>query len=187
MIELASLRARLTSVPFLCAALYAATVIVCAWVTIGAIADVLESRRELVGASALLEKFQARGLPSRSTGHATAPAPVNSPLVEGTTISVARAALLQRVDAAVAQSGGNVLSSQVESASGRSDSGTIDALIACDIDSNGLQKLLYNLEAGMPFLFIDQLTIQTQSRSTGAAGEKLHVSFGVSGQWEGAK
>jgi general secretion pathway protein M len=50
-----------------------------------------------------------------------------------------------------------------------------------------LQQLLYDLEAGMPFLFIDQLVAQAPETGTGALRGKMRVSILVSGQWQGAK
>jgi general secretion pathway protein M len=50
-----------------------------------------------------------------------------------------------------------------------------------------LQQLLYDLEAGMPFLFVDQLVAQGPA-SPGATPEgKLRVVISVSGQWQGSK
>jgi general secretion pathway protein M len=51
------------------------------------------------------------------------------------------------------------------------------------MDQSALQSMLYDLEAGMPFLFIDQLDIQVASPGDG----KLRFLLGVSGQWQGAK
>jgi general secretion pathway protein M len=60
-------------------------------------------------------------------------------------------------------------------------------LASCDIDQPNLQRLLYDIEAGMPFLFVDQLVVQTPL-STASSGEgKLRILLSVSGQWQGAK
>jgi len=55
----------------------------------------------------------------------------------------------------------------------------------CELDQAALQPLLYDLEAGMPFLFIDQLDIQVSTATSGDG--KLRFLLGVSGQWQGAK
>jgi uncharacterized protein len=50
-----------------------------------------------------------------------------------------------------------------------------------------LQKLLYDLEAGMPFLFVDQLDVQvslTTAMNESGSG-RIRVVLGVSGQWQG--
>ena len=56
-----------------------------------------------------------------------------------------------------------------------------------------LQQLLYDLEAGMPFLFVEQLVAQAPQGVaggggvTGTEGGRLRVLLGVSGQWQEAK
>jgi len=39
----------------------------------------------------------------------------------------------------------------------------------------------------MPFLFVNQLAIQTGQGNAGAEGGRLRVLLAVSGQWQGAK
>jgi general secretion pathway protein M len=57
------------------------------------------------------------------------------------------------------------------------------------MDQPALQKLLYDLEAGMPFLFVDQLDVQvpqtTVANENGSG--RIRVVLGVSGQWQGNK
>jgi general secretion pathway protein M len=50
-----------------------------------------------------------------------------------------------------------------------------------------LQKLLYDIEAGMPYLFVDQLTVSAPDTVTRGEGGRLRVVMGVTGQWQGAK
>jgi general secretion pathway protein M len=50
-----------------------------------------------------------------------------------------------------------------------------------------VQPLLYDLEAGMPFLFIDQLVVQAPQAGTGEEGSRMRVLLAVSGQWQGAQ
>jgi general secretion pathway protein M len=58
-------------------------------------------------------------------------------------------------------------------------------IASCEIEQPQLQQLLYDLEAGMPFLFVDQLVVQTPLAESGNG--KLRILLGVSGQWRGAK
>jgi general secretion pathway protein M len=57
------------------------------------------------------------------------------------------------------------------------------------MEQPALQKVLYDLESGMPFLFIDQLDVQVPQ--TTAVGEgttgRIRVVLGLSGQWQGSK
>jgi general secretion pathway protein M len=94
---------------------------------------------------------------------------------------------LQRVASAVSKFGGNVLSTQLDVQSPSSKPGFLSMVASCEIEQPQLQQLLYDLEAGMPFLFVDQLVIQTPTTATGSQPGKLRVLLGVSGQWRGAK
>lgn len=182
------LKDRLARAPLACASIYIFAVLLCAYVAIISVVDLFVVGQDVNNAAGLLEKFQARASLMKGPSYSSNPTSSNaSPFVEGATVTLAGASLLQRVDAAVARFGGNVVSSEVASARGRSTPNSIDAIVACDIDTNGLQNLLYDLEAGMPFIFVDQLTIQAQARPMGTASEKLHVVLGISGQWEQSK
>ena len=96
-----------------------------------------------------------------------------------------RAALLQRVAGAVTKLGGNVLSSQLDVQGTPSKAGFVSMIASCEIDQPALQPLIYDLEAGMPFLFIDQLAVQAPTTSQGEG--KLRILLAVSGQWQGVK
>jgi len=87
----------------------------------------------------------------------------------------------------VTKFGGNVLSTQVELKGTQSKAGFISLLASCEIEQVGLQQLLYDLEAGMPFLFIDQLVVQAASTQSSSGGGKLRILLSVSGQWQSAK
>ena len=39
----------------------------------------------------------------------------------------------------------------------------------CEVDQPSLQQLLYNIESGMPFLFIDQLVVQAPAMGPGSS------------------
>ena len=57
----------------------------------------------------------------------------------------------------------------------------------CEIGQPALQKLLYDIEAGMPFLFVDQLVVQAPAGTSTGGDGRLRVMIAVSGQWQGAK
>ena len=79
-----------------------------------ALADIVQRRTDLAAASDMLDRLEGRRRPAGGAGSASGPVPVGSPFLEGPTLTVAGAAILQRVGDAVRQFGGNVLSSQVE-------------------------------------------------------------------------
>jgi general secretion pathway protein M len=50
-----------------------------------------------------------------------------------------------------------------------------------------LQRLLYDLEAGMPFLFVDELTAEMSQAVVANDGVgRMHVQLALSGEWQGA-
>lgn len=150
------------------------------------IASVSEARASLSAAQAMLAQLEGysalRHTEDDGTLHG---APAGSAFLEGRTLNVAGAALLQRVGAAVHRVGGNILSSQVDLKGAHSKNGWIDLVVSCQIDQTSLQPLLYDIEAGMPFLFVDQLVVQAPT--PGVTGNQMKVLLGVSGQWWSGK
>ena len=112
---------------------------------------------------------------------------MGSPFLEGQTITVAGAALQQRVDAAVAKAGGAVLSSQVEIDGPQAKDGFVSLTENIEIAQPALQQLLYDIEAGMPYLFIDTLGVQTPQGVGDVEGVRMIVVMGVTGQWRPAQ
>ena len=102
-------------------------------------------------------------------------------------MTIAGAGLLQRVTAAVTKLGGNVLSSQIDLPGTQSRAGFLSIIASCDIDQGGLQRLLYDIEAGQPFLFVDQLSVQAPASFASSGEGRLRVLLSVSGQWRGTK
>jgi general secretion pathway protein M len=178
-------------VPHGAAIAYVALVLVFAVMTLTSVTDVLDRRAAVAEAADTLAQLEGR-LPKRGTGPDAAV--TGSPVIEGPTVTVAGAALLQRVAGAITKVGGNILSSQVDLQGPQSKDGFISVTANCDVEQPALQELLYNLESGMPFLFIDQLVVQAPTAAAGAPGGgkaaenvKMHVLISVSGQWQAAK
>ncbi|MBB4368397.1 general secretion pathway protein M [Bradyrhizobium sp. cir1] len=152
------------------------------------IADVIAHRQALAESSDLLD--QLRGRKGGAKNAATSPAKhPGTPFLEGPTVTVAGANLLQRVAAAVGNVGGSVQSSQVDVTGAQVKDGFVGLVVSCELEQPALQKLLYDLEAGMPFLFVDQLDVQVpQTTALGDAPTgRVRVILGVSGQWQAGK
>jgi len=151
------------------------------------LADIFAQRAVLADSLDILSRLEARQQgPNAANGPAGA-VPSGSPFLGGETITVAGAALLQRVASAITQNGGSIQSSQVDLAGPQSKDGFVTLVISCEMEQPGLQKLLYDLEAGMPFLFIDQLVVQGPQTSTVASDSRMRILLAVSGQWKGTK
>jgi general secretion pathway protein M len=182
----------LARVPF--GALITYVVVLMAFITITAmqIADIAE-RASAVGAAAdILSRLEGRS-PSRlrSADPTDISVVSGSPFVEGATVTVAGAALLQRLAGAVTRVRASILSSQVDLQGPLSKQGFVAATVSCELEQPALQQLLYDLEAGMPFLSVDQLAVQAPAAvasgpNTSGPG-KLRVLISVSGQWQGAR
>jgi len=182
----ATLRKTIAS-PLPAAAAYAGLVFALLFTMITSIADIFSQREDVASSAAMLEQLEGRKPASTRGQPADVSMPSGSAFLEGATVTIAGAALIQRVAGAVTKFGGNVLSTQVELKGTQSKAGFISILANCDIDQAGLQQLLYDLEAGMPFLFIDQLTVQASSTLSNSGSGKLRILLAVSGQWHGAK
>jgi general secretion pathway protein M len=153
-----------------------------------AVSNILDHQRALAQTSDLLDQLQGRKARGAGTSPLAAEHP-GTPFLEGPTVTVAGATLLQRVAAAVGNVGGTIQSSQVDVTGTQAKEGFVGLLVSCEMEQPALQKLLYDLEVGMPFLFIDQLDVQvpqTTAANEGGIG-KIRVVLGVSGQWQGNK
>jgi general secretion pathway protein M len=150
-----------------------------------AISDIVVHRNALAQTSDLLEQLQGRK--ARGGVHPLSVEHPGSPFLEGPTVTVAGASLLQRVAAAVGNAGGTIQSSQVDVIGSQAKDGVVGLVVSCEMEQSALQKVLYDLESGMPFLFVDQLDVQvpqTTASGEGNAG-RLRVVVGVTGQWQG--
>ena len=181
----ATLRKSLTTSPVVAVAAYAALVLVLLAIVVSSIVDILDQRAAVTSSAAMLEQLEGRKAPTPGGRSAEAGMPSGSAFLEGATVTVAGAALLQRVAGAVTKLGGNVLSSQLDVQGTQAKAGFVSMVASCELEQPALQPLIYDLEAGMPFLFIDQLTVQAPTNSSGEG--KLRILLAVSGQWQGAK
>lgn len=179
----ATLRKSLVSSPIIAGAVYAGLVAMLLVIIASSLIDVFNQRASVAASAAMLEQLEGRKPLAADKRSGGAGAPSGSPFLEGATVTVAGAALLQRVAAAVTKAGGNVLSSQLDVQGLNAKAEFVSMVANCELEQAAMQSLLYDLEAGMPFLFIDQLDIQVP-----AAGEsKLRFLLGVSGQWQGTR
>lgn len=182
----ATLRKTFTTSPLVAAIAYAGLVFVLLFTVVTSIADIFSQWADVSSAAAMLAQLGRKT--AAAPGTATdVTAPSGSPFLEGATVTIAGAALIQRVEGSVTKFGGNVLSTQVDLNGTQSKAGFLGILVSCEIEQSGLQQLLYDLEAGMPFLFIDQLSVQAPSTLSSSSGGKLRVLLAVSGQWQEAK
>jgi general secretion pathway protein M len=181
----AALRKSFTASPILATVTYAGLVFALLFLVVTSIVDILGQRAAVASSAAMLEQLEGRRAAASGGRPADVLMPSGSAFLEGATVTIAGAALLQRVAGAVTKLGGNVLSSQLDLQGTQSKAGFVSMVASCEIDQPALQPLIYDLEAGMPFLFIDQLAVQAPTTSSGEG--KLRILLAVSGQWQGVK
>ncbi|MCP1975187.1 type II secretion system protein GspM [Bradyrhizobium elkanii] len=173
--------------PMVAAASYLGLFVLLLFAVISSLSDIIGLRSDVAAAAGMLEQLEGRSRANTAPGQP--PMPTGSAYLEGATVTVAGATLLQRVSGAVIKAGGNVLSTQLDVPNASAKAGFISMVASSEIEQAQLQQVLYDLEAGMPFLFIDQLVVQpvADEAAKGADPGKLRVLLGVSGQWRGAK
>jgi general secretion pathway protein M len=182
-----SLRDLLLRSPQAAIAIYAAFVALFSFAAWTSIANVMWQQSTVAASVEILARLEGRDSArnAKANSNASAEASNQSPCLEGATQTVAGATLLQRVGAAITRVGGNTLSSQVELQERQSKTGFISVIASCEVDQPGLQKLLYDLEAGTPFLFVDQLVVQSPVSAANSPAGKLRLLIRVSGRWRG--
>ncbi|MEP9356804.1 type II secretion system protein GspM [Xanthobacter sp. KR7-65] len=167
--------------PMLAALAYAAVVLALLGVAASTVADLMDRRAAVAEAADRLDRLQGR---RPGGGPPTGTAQDGSPFLEGPSLTIAGADLLQRVTTAIARYDGRLTSSRVEVQSTRYGADFVAVTADLDISQTDLQKLLYDLEAGMPFLFVGQLAVQAQARGEGGDDERVRVTLTVYGQWQ---
>jgi general secretion pathway protein M len=177
---------KLLATPVFAAGSYLCVTILLLFVIGSSFTNIVSQRGEVLGLRTMLEQLEGRK-PATGRGQAGVAGPAGSPFLDGATVTVAGAALMQRVTAVVTKLGGSVLSSQVDLQGTQAKAGFVTIIASCAIDQVGLQQLLYDLEAGQPFLFVDQLSVQAPASFASSGEGKLRVLLSVSGQWQGVK
>jgi general secretion pathway protein M len=172
---------------FVAAAVYVMLVVVFLMTIWLSLASIFEQRARLADSRDILDRLEARQNNPNAANNSAGAVPAGSPFLGGETITVAGATLLQRVAGAITRFGGTVQSSQVDLQGPQAKDGYVTLTISCEMEQENLQKLLYDLEAGMPFLFIDQLVAQAPEASTIAAGARMRILIAASGEWKATK
>jgi general secretion pathway protein M len=109
-----------------------------------------------------------------------------SPFFEAGTITLAGAALQQRLEAAISSARGRLVSSKVEVAPS-GDERRISLAAELTIGEPDIQALLFDLETGRPYLFVDAFEARAPEASSEPGGGAMRVSLTVSGEWSGSK
>jgi general secretion pathway protein M len=145
--------------------------------------DLMVRSEEIAGAQAQFEQLSShfRVALQQSTGTGT-----RMPFLDGRTVTIAGAGLQERLDVAVANAGGALVSSQVDLDGPEAKNGFVGLTASVEIGQPELQSLLYDLEAGMPYLFVDKLSIQSPEQFGEPQTGRMRMTLSVTGQWRGS-
>ncbi len=174
---------RYTAIPALC---YGVFVLLLLASAAFAITDIVQRHRKVLESTEILARFEhPKASTSLENGQIGGEVPAGSPFLEGQTETIASAALLQRVTSAIARIGGNVVSSEARPQDRQSTDGLVRMTATFEIEQKSLQPLLYDIEAGMPFLFVNKFV--AQAPVSAGDGGRMRVVLEVSGLWPGTK
>jgi general secretion pathway protein M len=177
-----SVNAYLVHYPRLSGLIYVALIFMCGLTIVYTLTDIVDGYRAHTASLDMLSQLEERNQSSSARGESKN-SRLGSPFLEGQTVTVASAALLQRITSVITNAGGTVVSSEIVPQRTPSNNGYVTALANCELEQEALQKVLYDIEASLPFLFVDQLDVQTPIES----GGKLRARLGVVGPWSGGK
>jgi general secretion pathway protein M len=172
-------------------AVHAAGLIAALAVTWLAFADIAAGRQTLRLARETLAQLNARAMAVGGPASGATDG-LKDPFLGGDTVTVAGANLQERVVAAIRRAGGAVTSSQVDLSDPKATPQRIALSAASELEQSALQGLLYDLEAGAPYLYLDQISVQSARENFGAAAgtadaTRLRISLSVSAYWRGGK
>jgi general secretion pathway protein M len=142
--------------------------------------DLEFGRRRIEEVQMRLDRMKARSLAMPAQGAE----PVERSLfLTGPTITVAGAALEQRIKEVAEKSGGAVTSSQVDVDGPDAKDGFLRLTASIETDQPGVQSILYDLEAGAPYLFVEKLSIQSPEDFGEPETGRFRMTVSVLGQW----
>jgi general secretion pathway protein M len=141
---------------------------------------------EIAAKQATLDKMMSRSVSDVLQGGAVEANP--RALISAASETIAASTLQTYVLGKLEQAGGTVQSIQAESirATPGESLHRLSSQVAFEGQIDQLQQLLFGLEIGTPFLFVDSLSIQPSSNVLEGTrmGDRLRVTMVVSGFWQ---
>jgi general secretion pathway protein M len=166
---------------------YAGVVIALLAMSLALVADLHDKSAEIAAAQMRLDQLSERSRPGLPASTASNAGVTGSPFLDGRTITIAGAALQQRVEAAVAKAGGELMSSQVELDGPDAKNGFVGLTASVEVGQPAVQTILYDIEAGMPYLFVDKLSIQSPEVFGEPESGRMRMTIGLAGQWRSSQ
>ena len=148
----------------------------------GAASEAFSLSAQRAEAAALGEQVAALRAREKRIAPQAAQAKLVGPTFVAKTITLAGAALQERVEAAAAAAKGRLVSSKVDVATHAAE-GQVAISAELTLPEPAVQALLFDLETGRPYVFVDGF----EARAPEGEGENLHVSLNLSGRWSAEK
>jgi general secretion pathway protein M len=167
----------------LAVAAYVGVVIAPLAISLLLVADLRDKSVEMAAAQMRLDQLSERSRQGLSAPIASNAGVSGSPFLDGRTITIAGATLQQRVEAAVTQAGGALMSSQVELDGPDAKNGFVGLTASIEVSQPAVQTILYDIEARMPYVFVDRLSIQSPEVFGEPESGRMRMTIGVTGQW----
>ena len=145
--------------------------------------DLWARSSEIAAAQERLDQLTGHSWPGPPVSLASEASMSGSPFLDGRTITIAGAAMEQRVGGAIAKAGGALVSSQVELDGSEAKDGFVTLIATVEVAQPALQTILYDIEAGMPYLFVDKLSIQSPQDFSEPETGRMRMTMSVVGQW----
>jgi general secretion pathway protein M len=166
---------------------YVGVVIALLVISLFLIADLRDKAAELAAVQMRLAQLSERSQQGSSASIGSNPGVNGSPFLDGQTITVAGAALQQRVQEAVAKADGALMSSQVELDGPDAKNGFVGLTASMEVSQAAVQTILYDIEAGVPYLFVDKVSIQSPEIFGDPESGRTRMTIGVVGQWRSSE
>jgi general secretion pathway protein M len=161
-------------------AVYFAVVAALAILSFRFVSDLRTGSEAVAAAQEQLDQLIGRSRRASASPNANAE---GSPFIRGATITIAGAALEQRVSEAVGKAGGVLTSAQVELDGPDAKDGFVGLATSVEVNQPAIQGLLYDIEAGLPFLFVDKLSIQSPEDFGEPETGRMRMTMTVAGRW----
>ncbi len=171
----------------LAVAAYVSVVIALLTTSLLLVADLRDKAAEIAAAQMRLDQLSERSRANLPPSMASNAGMSGSPFLDGRTITIAGATLQQRVVAAVTKAGGTLVSSQVELDGPDAKNGFVGLTASMEVSQPVVQTILYDIEAGMPYLVVDKLSIQSPEVFGEPESGRMRMTIGVAGQWRSSE
>lgn len=167
----------------LAVAVYGGVVVALLAISLFLVAGLRDKGTELAAAQLRFDQLAERSHRNSWASIGSKAAVNGSPFLSGPTITIAGAALQQRVEEVVGKTDGAMTSSQVELEGPDAKNGFVGLTATMEVSQQAVQTILYDIEAGMPYLFVDKLSIQSPEVFGEPESGRMRVTIGVVGQW----